>query len=467
MNTGAFIKLFKTNGSHYFYDVNKNSVVKTNKQVWDLLQSNSSYNEDTANEYEAIKTLKEYGFLSSNKVKEIVHPTDEIIEDYIQNKVEMITLQVTQQCNFRCEYCAYSGGYENRSHQQKTMTFELAKKGIDYLFAHSSERNEVSIGFYGGEPLLEYDLIHKSIEYINENISGKTVRYSITTNATLLTSEMVDFFNKNNVNLVISLDGPKEVHDKSRRFAGNNSGTFDKVIKNINMINYNFPDYFKQISINAVVNPLNDVTCVYDFFNNFDTIKELSVTSSEIADFYSKNEVSFNNRYYEQVEYEYFKLLLVELNELEEKYVSKLILRSLFDLESMYKYMKTTHKLPEKAHHAGPCIPGTQRLFLTADGDFFPCERVSETSPVSKLGNIENGLDVEKVKEVLNIGKLSEESCKNCWAIRFCNLCVASVDDGYNLSNELKGKRCIESRGRAENMLKDICTLKEFGYQFA
>ena len=471
MDTRPFINLFRTYGAYYIYDVNKNSVIKTEKSVWDLLKEAKSdlsqeCNNENTYEHRTIKRLKESGFLSSNKIKKVIHPIDEIIEDYMNNKIEMIDLQVTQQCNFRCEYCAYSGGYENRGHSNKKMTFEMAKKGIDFLISHSSDKKRVFIGFYGGEPLIEFNLIKQIIEYVNENAVGKEINFTITTNGTLLDKNIIDFFYKNNVQMSISLDGPKEIHDKSRKFALNNCGTFERVMEKIQLVKRDFPEYMKKINFNAVIDPQNDVNCVCKFFNDFETVKEAIITYSEITDYYSKKDGNFNEKYYEKINYEYFKLLLSKLKKLDAKYTSKLVSRRFKDLETTYRHLRTTEKLPECGHHAGPCIPGTQRMFLNAHGNLYPCERVSETSSMVKIGDIEQGLDINRIREILNVGKLSEESCKNCWAIRYCNLCVAAADNGNGLSKELKAKRCRGSRIQAENKLKDICTLKEFGYKF-
>lgn len=109
------------------------------------------------------------------------------------------------------------------------MDWNTAKKSLDFLLEHSIDNEIVNIGFYGGEPMIEFDLIKKCIEYAKEIFKGKDIQFSITTNGTLINKKIIRYFVKNKVNLTISLDGPKEVHDKNRRFC-NGSGTFDKII---------------------------------------------------------------------------------------------------------------------------------------------------------------------------------------------------------------------------------------------
>ncbi len=145
----------------------------------------------------------------------------------------MITLQVTQNCNLHCSYCAYSGNYENRSHKALNMDIETAKKGIDYLIEHSPDNEIVDIGFYGGEPLLTFNLIKECVAYAEKKAEGKNMMFNLTTNGTLIKPEMIDFFEKHNVSITISIDGPREIHDLNRKFAHSGTGSFDIMMKNL------------------------------------------------------------------------------------------------------------------------------------------------------------------------------------------------------------------------------------------
>lgn len=115
--------------------------------------------------YQYVEDLKNNGYLSSNRVKETEHPATELLPYYINNKINFITLQITQNCNLRCSYCVYSGKYKNRAHSQKTMSKETAQKAIDYYISHSRDTKNLSIGFYGGEPLLCIDMIEYCVDY--------------------------------------------------------------------------------------------------------------------------------------------------------------------------------------------------------------------------------------------------------------------------------------------------------------
>ncbi|QNU67326.1 Cys-rich peptide radical SAM maturase CcpM [Ruminiclostridium herbifermentans] len=463
-----FIHLFTTPGGYYLYDINKNAILRLTEDQYKIIEDTQKSDQDdlTYNKQaiESINHLRELGFLSPKRPKEMYNPISETLKYHLNNKIKMITLQITRQCNLRCKYCVYSGNYENRGHENAKMSFETAKKGIDFLIEHSKDNERIFLAFYGGEPLLEFDFIKKCIEYYEEKGEGKETHITITTNATLLTEEIIDYFQKYGVYLLISLDGPSEVHNKNRIFSHGGKGTFEKVMENMEMIMIKFPDYLKDcVSFNAVLDPENDFSCVNNFFADFDMIKESQLMSTEISDIYSKDQKKASDAYISNLRYEYFKLFLSKVGCLDKKYTSKLIWRYYGKLIDTYTRLEMTKELPDKIHHGGPCIPGVQRLFMDVNGDFYPCERVSETSTQMRIGNVDTGFDVDKVETLLNIGKISEKQCVNCWALRFCNLCAAAADELDKLTMKKKITNCNAVRYSVENLLKDICTLREFG----
>lgn len=462
-----FIHLFKTPGGYYIFDVNTNAIIKTNKSVYDFLQTGQKSCDDN-DLINAIEKLKAKGFLSSKRVKEITHPYDDTVEYHLANKLKMIILQVTQQCNLRCEYCAYSGNYLNRGHSNLRMNFEMAQKCIDFLIDNSRDEERVNITFYGGEPLLEFELIKKCVHYAKEISEGKTVGFNFTTNGTLFTKEIIEFFEQHDAAIAISLDGPKEMHDQNRKFAASGCGTFEKVSKNLEFFRENYPKYFREkVVFNTVLDRNNDFSCVNEFFASYDAIKDSPINVSNIAINYAKFQNEGSEEYDIKLKYELFKLYLNKFNRLDDRYVSKLILTEYTRLRtSVFEGRARMKELPEKGHHGGPCIPGTSRLFVDVNGNFFPCERVSENSEIMRIGHIDTGFDIEKVRTLLNIGRITAESCTNCWAFRFCTLCAASADDTKELSPKIKHSNCMAVRYGQEQNLKDYCTLKEFGHKF-
>lgn len=468
-----FFHLFKTPGAYYIYDVNKNSILNISRRVYEILNDVKSGMDDLekikmyeSEEYSFINKMMENGFLSSNRCKEIRHPMDDVLENMLSNKLWLIILQVTQQCNLKCDYCVYSGNYNNRQHSNKKMDFETAKKCIDFLVEHSNDTKRAAFGFYGGEPLLEFELIKKCIEYVEEKTEGKELILTITTNATLLNDKIIRYFDRHNVQLMISLDGPSELQDKNRKFAANGTGTFECVMKNLNNMKEKFPDYFHKISFNAVLDFKGDFKCVDKFFADYDTVCESVLSVSAISDNYSIKPEKPSDDFVNAISYEYFKLFLSKLGRFDEKYVSKLISYHYDETRKTYESLKPSNGIQERAHPSGPCIPGVTRLFVNAEGDMFPCERVSENSEVMKIGNIDTGFDIGKIKNLLNIGKLTEEKCKNCWALRFCTLCAQAADNLNELNACKKASKCSGELESIESKLMDICTLREMGMSF-
>lgn len=158
------IHIFVEHKKYYLYDVNINAVVTIPYELYEFfsLWGKEDEKEITADIEEDISFLMEQGFLTEKKkISSIKHYETDTLKDLYMYNMGNVILQVTQNCNLRCEYCVYSGSYINRVHTNKRMSFETAVKTIDFLAAHSLNCNEVSIGFYGGEPLLEIELIKK------------------------------------------------------------------------------------------------------------------------------------------------------------------------------------------------------------------------------------------------------------------------------------------------------------------
>jgi uncharacterized protein len=344
------------------------------------------------------------------------------------------------------------------------MTFETARKALDFLLEHSIDTDEVNIGFYGGEPLLQMDLIMECIEYVRDNFIGKMVTYSITTNGTLLTLEVYERLLKEKVMISVSLDGPEKIHDFHRKYA-NGKGSYADIMANLSVIKGKYPIESKSIAFMTVVNP-SEESCAERYFS-FEEISDYnSVTMSFINDVGITKKIQFSRVFNESYAQEYCKVLLHMLGELDVSYVSKLMMNSIGSLKSKYKNLEVTYGLPESTHPGGPCIPGQQRLFADIHGNLYPCERVSESSEIMRIGTLDEGFDIDKAMYILNPARSTEEQCRKCWVFAHCGMCASFSDSKTSLSAELRLARC---QSRCESMLesiKDICFLKEQGYDF-
>lgn len=460
------IHIFHTPKHGYLFDANTNAIVQLEDSVLNAVQAGTHEDEDKPKAAEW-NELVSRGYLSARRDFEMLHPMDETLEYDLDRRLRTMALQVTQNCNLRCKYCIYSGSYANRVHSNKRMNREVAFRAIDFFINHSVDSPAINLGFYGGEPLLEIKLIKSCITYAKKKAAGKTITFNLTTNATLFDLETIRYLSDNDVRMTISLDGPEQTHNQNRVFAVNGCGTFETIIDNLELIKEHFPAYLSKISFNAVVDPSQDFNCVNDFFCSYETIKDMFTSSSLINDTYSKNEVPITPEYSKSMNYEIFKLFLWRLGRLEQKHVSKFVMPYDAQLTSgIHNRIKVSSARFTKDHPSGPCIPGVQRLFVDVDGNLYPCERVSETSEIMRIGNITDGFDVEKARKILNIGQLTEKQCRSCWAFRFCTQCAATADGIHELSSALRLQNCSRIRSSTEAMFRSYCVLRELGYDF-
>ena len=457
-----FIHLFSCSNGKYLYDVNSDNIFKISDESYQILENGNTYNHQ-------LKYLEEIGFLREDKVKLTEHPAGAVLSEFYENQLHGLTLQVTQNCNLRCDYCVYSGKYNMRTHSDKTMNLEMAQAGIDYLFEHSKKINTLRIGFYGGEPLLEFDLIKCCVEYIEQKSSDKNINFYITTNATLLTPSVIDFLVQNNFQITISFDGPKEIHDNQRRYADSGMGSFDTVVKRLEYLHQKYHEYYiEKVNINMVLNQGYKYKSISDFMKKEKIFREVSITSTLISNTGVKEENKVSDTFQTEYYYEYFKLLLFALGRIEKKYISPLMRTELRTLQSIRggKHQQGVNKLPEKWHHGGPCIPGERTIFLNSDGFIYPCERVCELSSETNIGDIKEGIDIDKARNILNIEKITCSICKECWAYRYCDFCIRMAGaEKKNTEKNIKNS-CKTMRSVTENLFKDYCVLKELGYDF-
>lgn len=462
-----FIHLFQTAFGYYLYDINTNQIIKIKQDTYERLSNQEKgYKTDTNEE---IEILYENGYLKNNKVQNVNHPYTELLPYALENKIHILILQVTQNCNLRCDYCLYSGKYNTRSHQNKRMNFSVAKEAIDFLKEHSKEKRKVYIAFYGGEPLLEFELIKKCVTYAENIMKDKEIEYSMTTNGTLLSPVVIEYLKKYKFKITVSLDGPKEVQDRSRRFANSDKGSFDVIIENLKYFRKRYPRFYNEnVGFNSVISTEYNFLCSDNYFKEDELFKNSKFVLSGISESFSKSKVLVSSRYVEEEQYEIFKLFLSLFSRIDKKEVSLLLTEYLRHLINFKQKLENgmRNELPITGHRSGPCIPGITRLFVNAEGDFFPCEKVSELSKSCKIGTLKEGFWRGKVENLLNIEKITHDECCNCWVYSECTNCARHCDDciAHDRKNILD--TCKQVRNSVEETFKDYTVLKELGYDF-
>lgn len=470
MNKIPFILFIDSPNSCYLYDATQSELCEISERTKACLKKYASKPTGTPNVTSEIQRYINNGDCKNQPlVKEIIHPYSGFLVDILNRKLQKMTLQLTQQCNLRCTYCIYSisSHSRQRSHSNERMSKETALAAIDFLCEHSVDSDHVNVGFYGGEPLLEFPLIKEIINYANYRFQDKSISFSITTNGTLLTEEVLGFFAENEVKLMISLDGPEEIHNKNRRFVSG-GGSFETIIENIKLLKTLYPEYSKDLQISMVIDQENDFDCHNEITLDGRALHDITIRSTFIDREYDDLGTDFSWDFEVQYEYHMFLTLLAYWGRYPARETSKItdnILRKgIIDAEATKEF------LPIKAIDcpSGPCIPGQGRLFVTTSGRFLPCERVSELSPSMTIGSIHDGFNVEAANKMMNIARISEDECKKCWAFRFCFLCAQKADVNQNeFSREKRLQHCNMSKISAIRRLKLRILMQEVPKYYA
>lgn len=459
-----FIHLFETPTNHYFYDVNRNENVRIEQDLYEYLY-NMMYDPDKFVVdrllEEQLKELQKRGYLSENRVKEIKHPANDMIPLYLNRKLNQLVIQLTHNCNLRCSYCPYTsndGTY--RLHQKKTIDFETIRKAIIYLRDRAIDNKEVIISFYGGEPLIEAELIKKTVDFCKEELIGKHVKYNLTTNGTLFTDEILELFETNDFRVIISLDGPKEINDKNRKFESIKDSVFDRVIRNIEKIESDYRGLFKRLSINMVIDPTQDFDKYKMLFEDYTILNDIFLSATIVDDDCKTEKYKTKKEFLDKFQYSDFLIYLDNFCEIEMS--DSQFLKSLFNQKHSEYFAGLTPQvtLGNCNCPSGTCIPGKMRYMVNVDGVYYVCEKISEKVDRNAFGTVNDGFDIEKTRNIINVTKNNIDICKDCFAFRHCKTCLKSCHS-KNEDRIISQENCIYIRNNFHNQLIGIKIIEE------
>jgi len=470
-SSSPFIHKFKTGKSKYIYDVNTNLVVRVSDIIYDIICDSllskseviAKYREKYSTEeieeaYESINIArKEEGLFSPSRPKRLKYPRDEIaIRQMLDSEMSTLVLDVTEQCNLRCRYCVFSGQYYyRRKHTSKFMSIDLARKAIDFFLSHSMLSKRLIISFYGGEPLLNKLVIKACVDYVNSICKERDIVFHVTTNGTLIDEETARFLIEHDFLVRVSLDGPKDIHNRNRVFR-NGRGTYDRIVTNLKRLQDMCPDFYDaNISFNMAITPPYRLLDYHHFICESELIADWHLVSNVWIS-------RIDTKYFDQFEPE--DLELKGYNELMEMYrqaaVKNLLnlssslgkdlkfVRECFDQRMMRIHRrKPLIRIPDEYHPGGICIPGHLRLFVTVDGKLFPCEKCNHISDLLCIGTLDKGINYKRIMDIIDeYISLCPEDCLNCWACHFCSICFVTVEKGWRFDIERKREMCIEMR---------------------
>ncbi len=365
-------------------------------------------------------------------------------DNYVPNG---ITFSITEKCNLACKYCVFSEDYQDtRNETMQNLTWEDAKNAIDYML--ESDEEAFYIGFYGGEPLLRFDLIKRIVDYCNR--STKTVNWGMTTNGVLLNQEVSDFLVKNNFVLTVSLDGIKEYHDKNRVLK-DGSPTWDIVWKNLAYLKEQYPEYCDEKLELAAVAEDRDV-----YFRILQEREKLGF-KIEVSEMIPYNIEGYKEKYDKDKNTDKIKhsLMLSFTDKFYENFQNNQLDKD--DSNALFR-MRTFHKRGAKEKVAfRSCFPGDTKHFIKADGTKYICEKVEHTFCI---GSKDEFVNPAKCREVVEKWiKFREDTCRNCWAVHLCDACYQHfAKDNEFVKNEYF---CMAKRDEIEGRLQVYTALLE------
>ena len=336
------------------------------------------------------------------------------------NVVKALCLHVAHSCNLNCAYCfASQGKYHG---ERALMSFEVGKRALDFLIENSGTRHNLEVDFFGGEPLMNWDVVKQLVNYARsvEKQHNKNFRFTLTTNGLNIDDDVIDFANKEMSNVVLSLDGRKEIHDRLRvDYAGN--GSYDRIVPKFKKLvearggkNY----YMRGTFTHANPDFTNDVFHMADM--GFTELSmEPVVCAADDPAALTKDDIEVVKRQYE---------ILAEEMLRREKEGRPF---------TFYHYMIDLTDGPCIYKRLSGCGSGTEYMAVTPWGDLYPCHQfVGEDS--YKLGDIWNGVTNDPLREEFRAcNAYAREECKDCWAKLYCSGgCAANA---FHASGSIRG----------------------------
>ncbi len=424
------IHVFEYREKNYIYDVGSGSLHECDEATAAYLKSQEGQAVSLTKFSDAqikeamsdIESLKNAGLLYKEEVKTAPIKSGE---------VKALCIHICHDCNFRCRYCfADEGAYHSK---RESMSLETAKAAVDFLIANSGKRKVLEMDFFGGEPLMNLDVLKKTVYYAKEQgaKAGKKFLFTTTTNALLLNDETIQFFNEEMENVVLSLDGRKEVHDAIRKSI-NGKGTFDLIIDKIKKFislrgekSYYVRGTFTAKNLDFA----KDVLFIAD--QGVDSISMEPVVT-EIPD------LEIRKEHLERIEEEY-EMLCEEYLKREAQGKGFNFFHFNIDLEGG----------PCLSKRVSACGAGNEYFSVVPSGDLYPCHQFAGNQEF-RMGSVYEGITRPDIRERFkNSCLFTRKKCEKCFAKFICSGgCSANnyhfngdIDEPYETTCAMMKKR--------------------------
>ena len=444
------IHQYVNNGYHIVLDVNSGCVHVVDELAYDVIPIVEKLLAQKVEEKEQIveaaaKQLSVERSEVSETVEEILSLKDEgmlftedIYEKYIdsfQNRetvVKALCLHIAHDCNLACKYCfAGEGEYHGR---RALMSLDVGKKALDFLVRNSGNRVNLEVDFFGGEPLMNWQVVKDLVAYGRslEEPNHKKFRFTLTTNGVLLDDEVLEFANKEMANVVLSIDGRKKVHDRMRPHRGG-QGSYDEVVPKYKKVaeSRNQMDYYVRGTFTR---------------NNLDFAEDVKHLADEGFEQISVEPVVARPEEDYALRMEDVPAILKEYDELALEYIRRKKAGKGFNF---FHFMINLEGGPCVAKRLSGCGSGTEYLAVTPWGDFYPCHQFVGQEEFL-MGNVEQGIlrtDIRDKFKACNV--YAKDQCRDCFDKVYCSGgCAANayhnsgdVNGAYELGCELQRKR--------------------------
>lgn len=438
---------YKNNGYNIVLDVNSGSIHVVDDVVYDVI---SLYEDKQPEEITKLMLDKYKGEnLTSKDMEEIFEDIEELkengtlfTEDIYENGVidfkkrqtvvKALCLHIAHDCNLACRYCfAGEGEYQG---DRSLMSYEVGKKALDFLVANSGSRRNLEVDFFGGEPLMNFEVVKKLVAYGRslEKKHDKHFRFTLTTNGVLLNDEIIDFANREMDNIVLSIDGRKSVHDYMRP-SKNKKGSYDlilpkfkKVAESRNQQKYYVRGTFTHHNLDFV----EDVLHLAD--EGFEQISVEPVVAEPTEDY--------------AIQEEDLPIIMEGYDRLAKEMLKRKREGKGFNF---FHYMIDLSGGPCVYKRLSGCGSGTEYLAVTPWGDLYPCHQFVGKEEFC-LGNVEEGIINTEVRDTFKLCNVyAKEDCKKCFAKFYCSggcaanayNCHGDINTTYEIGCELQRKR--------------------------
>ena len=409
------IHKYKLNGLNIVLDVNSGGVHLVDELTYDLLDNveppfdaecPQNVVEKLSNSYspeDIRECYSEIAELYNDKILFSEDDYDKYAQYSVASPVKAMCLNIAHDCQLRCKYCFASTGDFGKG--RKLMSFETGKHAIDFLLENSGDRPNLELDFFGGEPLMNFGVVKQVVEYARsrEKKYNKKFRFTITTNGLLLDDEKIDFINREMSNVVLSIDGRKEVNDYFRVLP-NGQGCYDIIMPKYKKLVAGRGDkeyYVRGTFTNRNLDFSNDVFALNEA--GFDQISVEPVVGDD--DVYALTEKDLPAVF---AEYEKLALKLLENEKKGKKF-------------NFFHFMLDLDQGPCAIKRLRGCGCGNDYVAITPDGDIFPCHQFVGIDEY-KMGNIDEGTFNQEMKsDFARAHVYSKPDCRECWAKFYCS----------------------------------------------